>query len=158
MIFWWFLSIFLWVFHELADFLLPGSGSGRPKWHRSTSLIVVGEPAERVEGRGDGGNQEGCQAQGGVRYARHHRWESSGTVWPVKHGRVFLVLCKKWLVPSTVAYTGQVTFYKVLEKRGHAYLVGLYKESLTYNRVVYPPPPYHKTPCRMIFPLPFPIY
>ena len=36
-----------------------------------------------------------------------------------------------WYLPcdmykGTVAYTGQVTFYKVPEKHGHVYLVGLY--------------------------------
>ena len=38
------------------------------------------------------------------------------TGWPVNHGRVFLVPCKKWLVQCTwVAYTGKVTAYKVPE-------------------------------------------
>ena len=37
--------------------------------------------------------------------------------WPVKHGREFLVPCKKWHVQykRTLTYTGQVTFYKVPE-------------------------------------------
>ena len=42
----------------------------------------------------------------------------------LKHGRVFLVLFPVYA--CTVAYTGQVTFYKVPEKHGHVYLVGLY--------------------------------
>ena len=42
------------------------------------------------------------------------------TGWPVIHGRVFLVPCKKWLVHWPVygckgAYTGQVPYYKVPE-------------------------------------------
>ena len=53
-------------------------------------------------------------------------WSYKG--WPVIHGRTFLAPCKKWLVHvygCTKAYTGQITFYKVLEKHGH-HLVGLY--------------------------------
>jgi len=40
----------------------------------------------------------------------------------------FLYLVKSDLtsVPCTVAYTGQVTFYKVPEIHGHVYLVRLY--------------------------------
>ena len=43
------------------------------------------------------------------------------TGWPILHGRVFLVPCKRWLVQCTrvyctVAYTRQLTFYKVPEK------------------------------------------
>ena len=40
--------------------------------------------------------------------------------WPVKHGRVFLVLCNKWLVQCTLEQwccTGQVTFYEVPRKK-----------------------------------------
>ena len=46
---------------------------------------------------------------------------SYNTGWPVIHGRVFLVTCKKWLVKNT----RQVTFYRVPEKHGHVYLVRL---------------------------------
>ena len=43
------------------------------------------------------------------------------TGWPVKHGRLFWYLVKSGfpMYACTVAYTGQVTFYKIPEKYGH---------------------------------------
>ena len=35
----------------------------------------------------------------------------------------------------TVAYTGQVTFHKVPEKQGHAYLQGLHSVYLSYRAI-----------------------
>ena len=58
--------------------------------------------------------------------------EALHTGWPVIHGHVFLLPYKKWLVQCTVAYTGQVTFYKVREKHGHVYLVKLYKKIIKW--------------------------
>ena len=51
---------------------------------------------------------------------------------PVKHISVFWYLVKKKTClgfTCTVAYTEKVTFYKVPEKYGHVYLVGLYHKN-----------------------------
>ena len=58
---------------------------------------------------------------------KYAQFETTG--WPVKHGCVFSGTLEKVTFPvysCTLAYTEQVTFYKVPEIHGHVYLVPLY--------------------------------
>ena len=76
-------------------------------------------------------------------YRRHltFSWQQTGnhTGWPVKHDRVFFGTLKKSGLSGvqfcTVAYTGQVTFYKGPEQKGNVYLVELYRVDNVNNAV-----------------------
>ena len=51
----------------------------------------------------------------------------------IQGDQLFMAVCFSYLVQCTytVAYTGQVTFYKVPEKPGHVYLVTLYVKKVS---------------------------
>ena len=57
------------------------------------------------------------------------------TGWPVKHGRVFLVPCKKWLVQCTLLHTCTLdkSLLKGTRKHGHVKLVTLYITYIHYT-------------------------